>query len=157
MLGTKLIHVSKKGPAIWIMGEIRMASWILATQDQLFTFTWQHQGITWTNCRLFVNCTLKNISKLNFVWSSSILIQGNAICKFCSCIICSSTRGPFRLHGLTLISALIGDYRYIKYKGRPEIIEPFPNSNCAAVEVWEWRSNFIINFTVHVITYPCWV
>ena len=33
---------------------------------------------------------------------------------------------------------------------------PFPNFNGAAVEVWEWISNFIPHFTWHVRTYPCW-
>ena len=37
-----------------------------------------------------------------------------------------------------------------------EIIHPFPNFNGAAVEVWEWISNFIPHLTVHVITHPCW-
>ena len=36
-----------------------------------------------------------------------------------------------------------------------EITYPFPNFNDTAVEVWEWISNFILHFTVHVITYPC--
>ena len=31
-----------------------------------------------------------------------------------------------------------------------------PNFNGCTVEVWEWISNFIAYFTVHVITYPCW-
>ena len=34
-----------------------------------------------------------------------------------------------------------------------EIIYPFLNFNSAAVEVWEWISNFIPNFTGHVTTY----
>ena len=37
-----------------------------------------------------------------------------------------------------------------------EITYPFPNFNSAVIEVWEWISNFIIYFIVHVITYPCW-
>ena len=27
---------------------------------------------------------------------------------------------------------------------------------CSAVDVWEWRINFISHFTGHVITNPCW-
>ena len=30
------------------------------------------------------------------------------------------------------------------------------NFNGAAVEVWEWISNFFPQFTAHVISYPCW-
>ena len=38
-----------------------------------------------------------------------------------------------------------------------EITYPFPNFNSGTVEVWEWISNFIPCFIVHVITCPCWV
>ena len=37
-----------------------------------------------------------------------------------------------------------------------EITDPIPNFNSAAVEVWEWISNFIPRFTGHMATYPCW-
>ena len=37
-----------------------------------------------------------------------------------------------------------------------EITYPFLNFNGATVEVLEWISNFIVHFTEHVITYPCW-
>ena len=33
---------------------------------------------------------------------------------------------------------------------------PFRNFDGAAVEVWEWISNFIPYFTANVITYPCY-
>ena len=36
-----------------------------------------------------------------------------------------------------------------------EITYPFPNFNGAAVEVWEWMSNFILLFLMDVITHPC--
>ena len=36
-----------------------------------------------------------------------------------------------------------------------EITCPFPNVNSEAIEVWEWISNFIPNFTGCVIIYPC--
>ena len=45
---------------------------------------------------------------------------------------------------------------YIRYKLWDEITYPFPNFNGAAVDVWEWISNFIPQFTRIVITYPCW-
>ena len=35
-----------------------------------------------------------------------------------------------------------------------KITYPIPNFNCAAVEVWEWMSNFVPHFPEHVITYP---
>ena len=57
-----------------------------------------------------------------------------------------NTRGPFYLHGLTLIPAWISNYTH--YEVLYEI-------TCATVEVWEWISNFIPHFTGHVITYPC--
>ena len=37
-----------------------------------------------------------------------------------------------------------------------EIIYPFPNFSDAAVEVWEWISDFISHFNGRVITYPRW-
>ena len=35
-----------------------------------------------------------------------------------------------------------------------EITYQFQNFNDAAIEVWEWISNFIPQFTRYVITYP---
>ena len=34
-----------------------------------------------------------------------------------------------------------------------EITYPFPNLNGAAIEVWEWVSNFIRHYIMDVITY----
>ena len=45
---------------------------------------------------------------------------------------------------------------YIRYKVWDEITYPFPNFNGAAVDVWEWISNFILHFKGYMITYPCW-
>ena len=53
---------------------------------------------------------------------------------------------------LALIPAWIS--RHIHWNVRDEITYLFPNFNGCTVEVWEWMSNFIPNFTVHVITYP---
>ena len=44
---------------------------------------------------------------------------------------------------------------FIHYKMWDEITHTFPNFNGCAIDVWEWISNFIPHFTVHVITYPC--
>ena len=60
--------------------------------------------------------------------------------------------GPF-YSVFTLISAWISNYIYYKVWGG--ITNSFPNLNGATVEVWEWISKFIPQFTVHVITYPC--
>ena len=61
-----------------------------------------------------------------------------------------ATWGPFYWLGLTLIPAWLSNY--ICYELWGEIAYPFPNFNVATVEVWEWISNFIPNFTGHVIT-----
>ena len=45
---------------------------------------------------------------------------------------------------------------YIHDKVWNEITYTFSNFNGAAVEVWEWISNFFPQFTAHVISYPCW-
>ena len=37
---------------------------------------------------------------------------------------------------------------------RDEIKYPFSNFKGATVEVWEWKNNFISNFTGNAITYP---
>ena len=37
-----------------------------------------------------------------------------------------------------------------------EITYPFPNFDGCNVRVWEWISNFIPQFIMDVITYPCW-
>ena len=51
---------------------------------------------------------------------------------------------------LTSIPAWISNY--IHFKMWDEITYPFPNFNCAAIELWEWLSNFIPHFTGHVIS-----
>ena len=37
-----------------------------------------------------------------------------------------------------------------------EITYPFLNFNGATVEVWEWKSDFIPQFKMDVITHACW-
>ena len=45
---------------------------------------------------------------------------------------------------------------YIHYEVWDEIMYAFPNIKGATIEVWEWINNFILHFTGHLITYPCW-
>ena len=66
----------------------------------------------------------------------------------------SHTWDTFYEHGLTLVSAWIGNHMPSKVWG--EITYPFLNFNGAAIEVCEWISNFIPHFIMDVITYPCW-
>ena len=47
-------------------------------------------------------------------------------------------------------------FRYWHYKTWDEIIYPLPNFNGTAVDVWEWKSNFIPHLTGHVVTCPYW-
>ena len=57
-------------------------------------------------------------------------------------------------HALNWIPAYISNH--MPSKVWDEITYPFPNFNGAAVEVWEWISNFIPHFIMVVkITYPC--
>ena len=65
----------------------------------------------------------------------------------------SEDQGPFYQHCLTLIPWISN---HIHYKMWDEITYPFLNFNGSTVEVKEWISNFILHFTGHVITYPCW-
>ena len=37
-----------------------------------------------------------------------------------------------------------------------ELLSHSQTSMAAAIEVWEWVSNFIPHFTGHMITYPWW-
>ena len=64
-------------------------------------------------------------------------------------------RDSFYLYGLTLIPAW--KRNYIHYNVWGEITYPFPNFSSATVEVREWISDFIPQFTEYMITYPCWV
>ena len=57
----------------------------------------------------------------------------------------------FYQHGLTLIPAWISNH--IHYIVRDANTYPFMNFNRATVEVWEWISDLIPHFTVHVIIY----
>ena len=67
-----------------------------------------------------------------------------------------SPRTPFINMDWRLIPLWMNSYIYIYYKVWDKITYPFPNFNCAAVEVWEWMSNFISHFIGNVIAYPCW-
>ena len=69
---------------------------------------------------------------------------------------------PFAHQGLIELTCInfylewINDY--IHYKVWDEIINPFPTDsffNGAAVEVWEWLSNFIQHYIGQVIVYLC--
>ena len=64
---------------------------------------------------------------------------------------CLVTSTPV-LHWSTLFPTWI--VNYIHDKVWDEI--PFPNFRGAAIEVWEWISNFVSCFTGHMITYQCW-
>ena len=55
---------------------------------------------------------------------------------------------------LTFTPAWVSNH--IHFKVWDEIIYLFPNFNGAIVEVWEWISNFIAQFTGHIVIYPCW-
>ena len=62
------------------------------------------------------------------------------------------TWGPFYKIGLTLISAWICNHMQSEVWG--ETTYPFPKFSSAPVEVWKWKSNFILHFMVKVITHP---
>ena len=53
------------------------------------------------------------------------------------------------------INYAVYNSNYIHYKVWDESTLHFPNFNDAAIEVWEWISNFATHFTDQVITYPC--
>ena len=55
---------------------------------------------------------------------------------------------------LTLIPAWISNH--MPSKVQDEITYPFPNFNGCTIEVLEWISNFIQQYTGHVTIYPCW-
>ena len=64
-----------------------------------------------------------------------------------------STWGPLDKYGSTLILAWI--INHMPNKVWYEITFPFQNFNGATVDIWEWISNFIPNFEMGAITYPC--
>ena len=57
-------------------------------------------------------------------------------------------------HSLCWLRAWINDY--MPSQMWDEITYPFPNFNCATVEVLGWISLFSSHFLMAVITYPCW-
>ena len=92
--------------------------------------------------------------------------------------------GAFYLHGLTLIPTWMNItsiiiwvrswnchclvtwfcYQLIAKPGNKTATvswpDPYVVSNYLStpkLEVWEWISNFIPNFTMHLVTYPCWI
>ena len=61
--------------------------------------------------------------------------------------------GPPLLTWITLIPALISNH--MPSKVCDEITYSFPNFNGCTVEVWKWISDFIPDFIIYIITYPC--
>ena len=55
---------------------------------------------------------------------------------------------------LTLIAACINNHMHRKVC--IEITYPFPNFNAYSADVWEWISNFMLQYMMCVITYPSW-
>ena len=68
-------------------------------------------------------------------------------------LISTKPGAPFYKHKSTLILAWIS--YHTPSKVWDEITYPFPTFNGCAVEVWERTSNFIPQFIMDVITYPC--
>ena len=104
--------------------------------------------------------TCERIGQFQFEWCS--LINGNEFeiinnkpnIVFTFVVISVSAGGladldPFYQRGSSLIPAWISNYIH-------EITYSFQNFNGAAVKVWKRISNFIPQYTEHMITYPCW-
>ena len=84
---------------------------------------------------------------LPLIWDAMILMWCH--CNEFVCTVCSGapfTTNMDEQHGLVITSIV---------KCGMKLLIPFPSFNRAAVEAWEWISNFSTHFTVHVITYPC--
>ena len=58
--------------------------------------------------------------------------------------------GPVWQSGLNFISACIGIH--IPSREWYQLTDPYPNFNCANIEVWEWISDLILHFIMDVIT-----
>ena len=86
---------------------------------------------------LWRHCNVNNLEKIGSV---AVLLQ-------------IMTWDPFFWDGLTWISAWVGNRMSVTVWD--QITYPFPNFNCAAVEVCEWISYFIPHFIMDVIIYPC--
>ena len=68
-------------------------------------------------------------------------------------LVWTGSQDPLYQHELTLIPAWISNH--LPSKVWNEIAHPFPNLSGTTIEVWERISNFIPQFIVGVITYPC--
>ena len=109
----------------------------------------RRQAIIWTNAGMLLIGPLRT----NF---NEMLIKIHTFSfKKMHLKMSSGKWRPFCLGLNVLITEWLYASNYIYYR-MGEITCPFPNFNCAAVEVWEWLCNVISNFTGHVITYPCW-
>ena len=110
-----------------------------------------------------MNCLMSRISYLNInyfvykyfrllglLWTECTNTSLAAINDLASVI---DTRGPFYQHGLTLIPSQISNSVHNVWDENTYL---FPNVNGAAVEIWEWISNFTSHFIMDIITYPCW-
>ena len=92
-----------------------------------------------------------------FIDSLATFFNVSYMCPYIKCFwkyLQSISSGPFYSHGLTLIT--VGTSNYMPSKVSDEITYPFLNFNGATSEVGELVNNFILHFTMDVITYPCW-
>ena len=95
-----------------------------------------YQGQTFAKYKYFLSWTYSLVKCGLFCSGPNLLMTLSEINFFThDCWV------PFYYHGLTFISAWISNY--IHYNVWDKITYPFPNFNCATIEVWEWISNFI--------------
>ena len=104
------------------------------------------------NC-VFLAVIFNTLSYIKFIASIPLKVISSKL-YWISLFTIMLHQGHFYQYGLTLIPAWKSNYIHHKMWG--EFLFPFSNSNSATIEVWEWISYFIPQFTGHVITYPCW-
>ena len=79
------------------------------------------------------------------------------ICTWTNGWLNNRDAGDLRRHPAhyDVIVMALGKWSHL-YKLWDELTYLFPNFNGAAVEVWEWISNFIPHFSVYVIVFTLW-
>ena len=95
-----------------------------------------------------------SMTSSRFCVSPSISSQGEYHCMVMVFVVTVCNTNILYGHFLCWLWAWINDY--MPSKVWDEITYPFPNFNCATVELWGWISNFSSHIMMAVITYPCW-
>ena len=127
-----------------MLRESSVTSWLTPYLHGRHGCPWVPEHRRWTG----PSCLGENVPFLPLCFNSSVLSPRNMVGGLFG--------APFTDIVLTWIPAWISNPKPGNMWDDITSTNTFPNFNECTVEVWEWISNFIPHFVMHVFAYPCW-